>query len=150
MEEFFCPFRKKHVALTPEEQVRQSLLQEMVHLQGFPKEAIVIEKSLHQMPHLAFQDLSLPARRADIVCFAKDIHPKYSLYPLLLVECKAVKLNSAGIRQVVGYNHYLKAYYVGIVNAKRRRLGWYDTKTQEYVFISHLPSFQELVESFKP
>jgi len=40
-------------------------------------------------------------RRADIICFAKNIHPSYLFFPLLVVECKGEKIKkglAAGFR----------------------------------------------------
>lgn len=141
-----CPIRREKVAATPEEKVRQAVLQELVQNLGFPFEAIAVEKGLKQMPHVALMKGKIPLRRADIVVFAKGIHPAFSLYPLLLIECKAVRLTSAVIRQVVGYNHYLQARFVAVVNAEERKTGWYDAQKREYVFTDRFLDYQELTQ----
>ena len=103
-------FRKTWVAATPEEKVRQRLLQKMVGELQYPKELLVVEKELGQLPHLIAEQ-KLPDRRADILCFAKNIHLHYALYPLLLIECKEGKIDIRAIDQVVGYNHFVKAFF---------------------------------------
>lgn len=111
----------------------------------FPASYLVVEQGLDQIPHLATQDTrNLPKRRIDLLCFGKDIHPKHALYPLLLVECKAVPLTAKVLNQVVGYNHHLQAYFIAVANEKEIRTGWYDAQTKQYQFVNFLPSFQEL------
>jgi Type I restriction enzyme R protein N terminus (HSDR_N) len=105
----------------------------------------VIEKGLAQMPHLALAPQKLPERRADLVFFAKGIHHLHDLYPLLLVECKAVKLTPKVINQVTSYNHYLQAYFVAVVNQEKVLTGWYDPSERRYRFVEGLPPYSELL-----
>lgn len=141
----YCPIRKEWVKALPEEIVRQKFIRYMIQ-QGYPTSAIAVEKELRQMPHLSLSP-EIPDRRIDIICFAKDIHPDHSLYPLIVVECKAVPLTKKVINQVMGYNHYLKAYYFVVVNEEHLQLNWYDSAANQYRFSSQLPSYQELIAS---
>jgi hypothetical protein len=143
--QIYCPVRKQWVASLPEEMIRQRLVLHLTENLGFPLAHIALEKELRHMPHLDLKDQQLPDRRADIICFAKDIHPKHALYPLLLIECKAVKLTSKVINQIVGYNHYMQAYFIAIVNEQEIKTGWYDPKLRDYTFIDWLPSHAELM-----
>jgi hypothetical protein len=145
--QLYCPIRKKWVARLPEEHVRQHLVKYMVDKLEFPLGSLALEKELRHMPHLALHPGKIPERRADLICFAKGIHPEYDLYPLLLVECKAVKLTPKVIAQVTGYNHFLGAFFVGIANHEEVKIGWLDQKTKKYQFISHLPNYQELLKA---
>lgn len=145
----FCPIRKAHVAAQPEELIRQHLILHMTNELGYSAASLVVEKGLRQMPHLALIDHKAPARRADLLYFAANIHPQFALYPLLLIECKAVKLTSTVIRQVTGYNHYVKSYFIAIANGEEVRTGWYDVNEKAYKFVDRLPSFQELLSSIK-
>lgn len=142
----YCPVRKSWVAALPEEIVRQQLVANMVQL-GYPLANLVIEKGLRQMPHLQLKGVKIPTRRADIICFAKGIHPHYDLFPLLLVECKAVKIDAKVINQVVGYNHFLQARFIAVANQTEQRTGWYDVSTKGYTFIDWLPSYDELMQN---
>lgn len=146
-QQVYCVIRKTWVAALPEELVRQKLLSYMIHHLGYPLSYLALEKELRQMPHLALSNQKIPNRRADLICFGKDIHPLFPLYPLLLVECKAIKLSSKVIDQVVGYNHSLQAYFVAIANEQEIKTGWYDKQKQEYVFVDTLPSYQDLLSS---
>jgi hypothetical protein len=148
-EQIYCLIRKIWVAALPEELVRQRLLSHMIHTLGFPPSYLVLEKELRQMPHLTLNDYKIPDRRADLICFGKEIHPQHSLYPLLLVECKAVHLTSKVINQVVGYNYFIKAHFVAIANSQEIKTGWYDKEKKEHVFINTLPSYEGLLNTIK-
>lgn len=146
--QIYCHIRKIWVAALPEELVRQRLVSHMIHNLGFPPSYLVLEKELRQMPHLIQDQRQFPDRRADLICFGKDIHHKHTLYPLLLVECKAIKLTSKVFDQVVGYNHFLQAYFIAIVNEHEIKTGWYDQKKKEYVFVNNLPDYMTLLSSW--
>ncbi|MBA3816482.1 MAG: type I restriction enzyme HsdR N-terminal domain-containing protein [Parachlamydiaceae bacterium] len=147
----YCSIRKELVAALPEEIIRQRLLVYMLNDRGFPEALVAVEKTLKQMPHLgSLNPLKIPHRRADIICYGKGIHPDCALYPLLLIECKAVKLTSRVINQVAGYNQFVKAYFIAIVNDHEIQTGWFDPKQGVYVFVPHLPSYEELLEAVIP
>ena len=129
--------------------MRQYLVDQMIHSLGYPESLIVLEKGLSQMPHLALTDQKIPERRADIVCFAKGIHPHCDLYPILLVECKAVKLSPKVINQVSGYNHYMKACFICVANQDEVRTGWYDREAKQYTFVNHLLGYEQLFSAIK-
>ncbi len=137
----FDEIRGKHVPATPEELIRQSLLYIMIYRLHFPKELIAIEKQLSELPHLNGLS-SLPERRADIICFANNIHPDYPLYPLLLVECKEGKVSREAIEQALGYNHYVKAPYIAVAGSDGVQL----IHPQKVLF---LPSYHQLLEKLK-
>jgi hypothetical protein len=149
-EKIYCAIRKEWLESSPEEIVRQEVLHRLVERCGFPLSCIAVEQQLKQMPHLRLSHTQFPNRRADIVCFAKGIHPTFDLYPLLLIECKAVKLTSKVINQVVGYNHYLQAFFIAAVNQDEVRLGWIESTTKTYTFIAQMPSYTELLAAIKP
>jgi hypothetical protein len=142
----FCPIRGEWVNLLPEEKVRLSLIRFMTERLEYPSQLIAVERSLHQFPHLAGgATKNLPKRRADIVCYARDIHPEHALYPLLLIECKAVPLTATAVQQLTGYNHYLKAYFIALCNGSEMRSGYFDENQGGYVFSNTLPSYKELL-----
>lgn len=142
-----CAVRHTYVEATPEERVRQDMLHRMVDAFGFPKNLITVEKALKELPHLTTDGQSVPERRADILVFAKNIHPAFPLYPLLLIECKAVKLTPAVFSQVAGYNFFIKAFFVAVANQEEVRTGWFDSQTGSYRFVPFLPSYQSLIAS---
>ena len=141
-EQCLCHIRRTWVAATPEEQVRQQLLRWMMESLGYPRGHLAVEQSLKDLPHLANSPLNIPMRRADILCYAKA--SSSSLQPLLLVECKAIPITDAVIRQVVGYNQFVQAPYIVLANAQEVRTGrWNDTISQ-YEFLAGLPKYQTI------
>lgn len=140
----FCPIRKSWVTALPEEKIRQRLLAHMIQNLGFPQSHLVVEKGLAQMPHLTLSNQNIPTRRADIICFSSGIHSQHALYPLLLVECKAVPLTSKVLNQVAGYNHFLQAYYISVMNENEIKTGWYDRTAGAYAFVDGLLSYDSL------
>ena len=146
--QLWCRIRKEVVAALPEEVVRQNLLTEMIDRLGYPAGLISVERALRQLPHLlGAVSMAAPDRRADILCYGKGIHPDHDLYPLLLIECKAVPLTERVIRQVVGYNHYVQAAFIAVVNGVERKTGWYDVKKGDYRFVAAIPAYGKLVEA---
>lgn len=141
----FCPLRKIWIAALPEERVRQALIQEMIQNLGYPLGSLVLEKSLDQLPHLQTQT-SLPKRRADLIVFAKNLHPHHVFYPLLLVECKAIALTNKTLRQIVGYNQFIGAYFIAVVNQNHSYLGWYHPDYKDFKFQKGLLSYDVLLK----
>lgn len=146
-EELFDPFRKRWVKATPEERVRQKWLQVLQVQLGFPKELIAVEKELKELAHISSAP---PDRRADILCFAKGIHPEHSLYPILLIECKEnIKEESQAIEQVIGYNHFVNAYFVAALCDEGCKFGFFDKELKSYKFFPSIPSYIQLVRSIQ-
>lgn len=142
----FCSIRKEWVAALPEEIVRQRMLFHMIDHKGFPASLIAVEQSLKQLPSLTSNNrLKVPRRRADIICYAKDSVRGFSLTPLMIVECKSVKLMPAIMNQVVGYNHFVGSKFIAIVNQDEIRTGWFDPVKKDYEFVNYLPSYSELM-----
>lgn len=140
----YCPYRKKIVAHTPEEEVRQLMLKRMTSELGYPAQYLAVEKELKLLPHLEASSLQIPARRLDILCYAKR-KQDCTLFPLLLVECKAVPLQSEMLKQVIGYNYFVKSLFIAVINNKECRFGWFDDSKKSYVFTTTFPTYQALL-----
>lgn len=142
-----CLIRKEQVAALPEEIIRQQLLSHMIDQKGFPASLIAVEQSLKQLPHLTHAErLHVPKRRADIICYAKKPQSG-GLHPLLIVECKSIKLSSDIMNQIAGYNHFVRSHFISIVNHAEIRTGWYDPNKKDYIFVNFLPSYSELLKN---
>ena len=142
MREVFDLIRQTWVAATPEEVVRQAWIQRMIGELGFPGELLAVEKELKTLPHLIEEKSSLPGRRIDLLSFMKT---QDTLRPLLLIECKEAPLTQEALDQAIGYNHYVKAPYVAIVNGSEIRFRYQLSSKQHE--IPRLPSYLELVEA---
>ena len=94
-EQVFDPLRKKYVALTPEERVRQSFIRWLNDARGYPLSLMASEYSIQ---------FGKKDYRCDIVCFSSN------LQPLLAVECKAphVKLECEAAEQICRYRGYYR------------------------------------------
>jgi Type I restriction enzyme R protein N terminus (HSDR_N) len=114
----------------------------MIENKGFPSSLLSVEQQLKNLPNLSVSDRQhVPNRRADIICYAKSAG---GLHPLLIVECKSIKLTPSMMNQVVGYNHFVRSRYIMIANQEEIRTGWFDKGKNDYVFIDFLPSYTEL------
>jgi len=125
----FDPIRQIEVVATPEERVRQNLIQQMLNLE-YPPGLIAIEKALE----------GLPERRLDLLVYQKIDD---QLRPLLLVECKAHALTQKAFDQLIGYNHHIRAPYLLLANQHELRFSWYDGKS--YQTKGGIPSYSSLV-----
>lgn len=148
-EQLHCRLRGKWVAAQPEEIVRQRVISLMIDLLGYPPELMILEASLQDMPHLIHLNKRIPKRRADILCYARAIHPKHLLYPLLLIECKAVKLTPKVLNQTTGYNHFVEACFIAVANGDEIRTGWFDKDVKSYKFVNSLPYYSDLLNAVK-
>jgi type I site-specific restriction-modification system R (restriction) subunit len=95
--------RKKLVALTPEEWVRQHILHYLVHQKNYPLNHIAVERGV---------ELNGLQKRLDIVIFAT------SGKPVMIIECKAPEetLNQKVFEQIARYNLSLKVDYLWVTN----------------------------------
>lgn len=103
MDTLYDPLRKKEVAATPEEYVRQAAIDWLHREMGIPLQMMRSEVAF------SFNGLCW---RADIVVYGKDASP------VMLVECKApsVALSPDTIRQGIRYNRVLKVRYLWFTN----------------------------------
>jgi hypothetical protein len=109
---------------------------------GYPKSLLVVEKNLKDIAASSVEGGVIPDRRVDIVCFsAKGLHP------LLVVECKACRFHADVLYQVIGYNKYIQASFIAIVNPYMALTGFYDLSKKQYRFIQTLPSYATLIEA---
>ena len=109
MSEIYDPLRRKWVARTPEEEVRQSVIAWLRDAKGVP---VGLMESEHGFVY------NRRHYRADVLVFDRQ------LQPLLLVECKApeVKLDAKVIEQVVRYTRVMAVRYVLVTNGTRTLL----------------------------
>jgi hypothetical protein len=101
-DQIFDPFRKSWVLLTPEEWVRQNLLQYLVQNLQYPASLIAVEKEIK---------LGELSKRFDIVVYKNEL-------PWMIIECKEAKvaLNEKTMLQVLQYQQVLMAQYLFMSN----------------------------------
>ncbi len=101
----FDPLRRQWVSLTPEEQVRQKMLNYLVETRKVPAGLVAVEYSIKVN--------NLP-KRADIVVFNNLGEPQ------MIVECKAetVPITEKVLDQAIRYYSGLKVKYLTLTNGK--------------------------------
>lgn len=103
------------MAHTPEEEVRQSFISYWTLQKGFPRGLISVEVSLAS---IASFSAKVPKRRLDLVFFSNSAQ---GLQPLMLVECKADKIDDAAERQLIGYNQFVLAPFLCLASNQTKR-----------------------------
>lgn len=126
----FDVIRKKFLLLTPEEWVRQHVLNYLIEDLKYPKSLINVEKLVN---------VNGLKRRYDIVVFNTD----GSFF--LLVECKApeVQISQATFDQIAQYNFVLKAENLMVTNGLNHYFCQMDFENEKYVFLKELPEFSK-------
>lgn len=124
----FDAIRKKFVALTPEEWVRQHFVNYLITYLRYPKMLISIEGGLQ------YNRLQ---KRSDIVVFNRKG------MPFMLVECKApeVKISQNIFEQAAMYNQTLKANYIVVTNGLELYCCEIDHENASYHFVNELPVY---------
>ena len=124
----FDEIRKKFVALTPEEWVRQHVVKFLLEEKKYPKSYINVEKNIK---------INGLTKRYDIVVF----NPDGSIF--LLVECKApeVSITQNVFDQIARYNLKLNAQYLMVTNGLNNYFCQMDFENEKYIFLKELPLF---------
>lgn len=122
----FDPLRKKYVALTPEEYVRQHFTAWMTGHLGYPGALMNNEVTL------SLYDTS---RRCDTVVFRNDGTPA------MIIEYKAptVSITQSVFDQIARYNIVLRSRFLIVSNGLRHFCCEMDYEKDTYRFIPHIP-----------
>lgn len=125
----FDVIRKKFLVLTPEEWVRQHVLQFFLQHKGYPLSFINVEKLVK---------VNGTQKRYDIVVYRND----GSIF--LLVECKApeVTITQQTFDQIARYNLTLNASYLMVTNGLSHYFCQMDFQQEKYRFLTDLPTFE--------
>ena len=128
----FCEIRKKFIFLTPEEWVRQNVVQFLLLQKKYPKSLINVEKALK---------INGLTKRYDVVVFNNDGSIN------ILVECKStdIKISQTTFDQIARYNLTLNANFLMVTNG----LNHYFCKispnvgigNEKYFFLENLPDY---------
>ncbi len=131
--EIFDLIRKKYVALTPEEWVRQHAVRFLHEELGVPLGMMVLEKKLV---------LNRLGKRADILVYGLDRNAR------LLVECKApeVRLNQKVFEQIARYNLVLRVPFLLVTNGIKHHCFEIDHGSNTILSLDHIPDWKEMNE----
>jgi hypothetical protein len=127
----FDPLRRKKVALTPEEWVRQHFVNYLVKEKHYPQALLANEVTI------ALEQLS---RRCDTVV--------YNLYlePLAIVEYKApsVPVTQQVFEQIARYNLSLRVKCLMVTNGLEHYCCRIDYDTPAYTYLKEIPAYDVL------
>ena len=125
----FDVIRKKFIVLTPEEWVRQHVVQFFLEEKKYPKSLINVEKVLK---------VNGLRKRYDVVVYNSN----GSIF--ILVECKApeIKISQATFDQIATYNMTLNAQFLMVTNGLNHYFCQMDFENEKYNFLSELPIYQ--------
>jgi len=122
----FDVLRKKFVILTPEEWVRQHVVNFLLEEKKIPKSLLNVEKQLK---------VNKVLKRYDVLVYNSDgtIH--------LVVECKAASVNITQdtFDQIARYNLALNAKYLMVTNGLQHYYCQMDYDLKKYDFLPDLP-----------
>jgi len=127
----FDVFRKRFVALTPEEWVRQHFLWWLKTDKGYPASLIAVEASLKY---------NRMSRRADAVVYDKTAKP------VMIIECKSAmqKITQDVFDQVARYNFPFGVSYLVVTNGIEHYCCLRDEKAGKWRFLEEIPHYSGL------
>ena len=123
--------RRKYVALTPEEWVRQHFTHYLVESKGYPQGLLANETQLK------IGDKHL---RCDTVLYNKAMHPQ------MIIEYKAptIQIQQKTFDQIVAYNLLLRADYLVVSNGLQHYCCRMDYELNSYGFLREIPDYQSI------
>jgi len=126
--ELFDPVRRRYVACTPEELVRQAYIKFLIEVLNVPPANIAVEKKIL---------VNNQTRRFDIVVSVKGQR-------VVVIECKAptVALSEDALFQAAAYNSVLQAKYIVLFNGENQLVC--KKEEEKYQLCRELPHFSEL------
>lgn len=126
--EVLDPVRKRWVALTPEEEVRQQTIRLLHHRYGYPMELMQVEGAI---------TVNGQTRRCDIVVYSTSGQPH------LIVECKRpdVPINQKVCDQACRYNTVLQVPLLLLTNGRQQIIIEIDYHRRSLRQLADLPFF---------
>ena len=123
--------RRKYVALTPEEWVRQHFTHFLIAQKGYPKGLMGNEVELHM------GDKRL---RCDTILYNKEGQPR------MIVEYKAptIQIQQKTFDQISVYNLLLHVDYLIVSNGLQHYCCKMDYDNQKYLFLQDIPDYENL------
>ena len=127
----FDVIRRRYVALTPEEWVRQHFVHFLIAHKGYP---------VSLMANEVFLNLNGTKKRCDTVLYARDLSAR------MIVEYKAphIDITQAVFDQIVRYNIVLKVDYLVVSNGMQHYCCRVDYDKQSYTFLQDIPDYISL------
>ncbi len=130
------PIRSKWIIATPEEWVRQSLIQYLVRDRQWPRGLMAVERSIK---------LYEQRKRWDLVLY--DLKSQ----PVVICECKRpeIALDQNVLEQVGRYNIELKVPHIMLINGEQAVFIYQAHQPEHTRFSDEIPDYETLCSSFK-
>lgn len=127
----FDVIRKKYVALTPEEWVRQHFVHYLIEHKGYPAALMANEMAI---------TLNGMTRRCDSVLYDTKLQPR------MIIEYKAatVPITQQVFQQICSYNFVLKVKWLIVSNGLQHYCCHLHPETQQFTFVKDIPFYEEL------
>ena len=130
-QQIFDFLRRKFVALTPEEWVRQHFTHFLVEQKGYPKGLLANETELH---------IGEKKLRCDTVLYSK------AMLPQMIIEYKAphIQIQQKTFDQIAVYNLLLHADYLVVSNGLQHYCCQMDYASRNYHFLTEIPDYMAI------
>ena len=127
----FDVLRRKYVALTPEEWVRQQFVHFLISQKSYPAECIGNEVSI---------TLNGTKKRCDSVVYGKQAEP------LMIIEYKApyIDITQQVFEQISRYNIRLRVKWLIVSNGLQHYCCQIDYESGTYQFVEDIPSYNDI------
>jgi predicted type IV restriction endonuclease len=127
----FDLIRRRYVAITPEEWVRQHFIHFLINHKGYPSALMANEVLLN---------LNGTKKRCDTVLYNRNLSAK------MIIEYKAphIEITQAVFNQITNYNFVLKVDYLIVSNGINHYCCKMDYVNQTYVFLEDIPNYNQL------
>ena len=124
----FDMLRRRYIALTPEEWVRQHFVHFLIQHKGYPQALLGNEISLK---------LNGTDKRCDSVLYHRDASPR------MIIEYKApyIAVTQKVFEQISRYNLVLRVDYLVVSNGLVHYCCKMDYENQSYTFLSDIPDY---------
>ncbi|WP_270775682.1 type I restriction enzyme HsdR N-terminal domain-containing protein [Segatella buccae] len=127
----FDILRRKYVALTPEEWVRQHFIHFLINQKNYPVTLLANEIKLR---------VGNKTLRADSVLYDRELRPR------MIVEYKAphIPITQKVFDQISAYNMLLHVDYLVVSNGLQHYCCKMDYDNQKYLFLEDIPDYQKI------
>lgn len=126
--------RRKYVALTPEEWVRQHFIHFLIEHKGYPSALMANEVPL---------SCGNKKLRADTVLYDRSLHPR------MIIEYKAptIKISRHVFEQITAYNMLLHVDYLVVSNGIEHYCCQMNYEEQTYTFLKTIPYYCDIINT---
>lgn len=130
--QIFDILRKKYIALTPEEWVRQHFVHFLVEHKGYPAALMANEIQLK---------VGEKTLRADSILYSRNLKPR------MIIEYKAphIPITQKVFDQISIYNMLLHVDYLVVSNGLQHYICKMDYNDKKYLFLEDIPDYEELL-----